>query len=637
MQLDIAGSNLWARSEKLLWELDRHTETINTAEGLFEELINVVEAQIAVQAEHEQESRSRPEDNHDNYMADRNEIIRLQCVVEEKDSEIVKLRAECGELRAKNDFLCETNTALSCRIAALQNEILDTSTINHQGNGESQRMAMLRSPDVISTIVVPSHEQAVDTVEERLPRSTWPPESPATSCSVTFFTPSLNSPAMYNYDCKVDQSILSLELGLQNAWSSSPRPVASGQLRQTGSPNAESEVLDEPSSPLARYPGCRRKKKITFESTSSAGSPQRLKLPSDHQLSMLNVDDLIAISDDDDSESLESHDDRESGGSARQDHVDPTGHNDPNGMDCEFSTLPIDRDGFTGSGHTVESCEDAQNTVHIPDMGGFELNGTEDHSGTSDSRCRSGSVLSTIVVGSGQTPKPHRRGRQSVTNPPPTIGLEHKAAAEKGIDMPTGTEDSAHGQVKQRTMASYEKYGVRTALVFSYTPEVFDPRSIDMRSVWKKRSILDGRSWKRLNISVEDVVRFLPEDSNITTAKKEGLLLKRICFGQSDPAVAHKVQDVVLLLHSRSECSRDEARMLKFECYSVLAILRSLDLKEYERVAQKLEGYQVDVLHVYQSMHAVLDQLGTIWHGMHTPLLLYLCKLCCAAYDKLRF
>lgn len=50
------------------------------------------------------------------------------------------------------------------------------------------------------------------------------------------------------------------------------------------------------------------------------------------------------------------------------------------------------------------------------------------------------------------------------------------------------------------------------------------------------------------------------------------------------------------------------------------------DMKQYDLVSRKLDDYQIDVLRVYQSLHAVLNGLQTAWRGWHVLLLLYLCE-----------
>lgn len=160
--------------------------------------------------------------------------------------------------------------------------------------------------------------------------------------------------------------------------------------------------------------------------------------------------------------------------------------------------------------------------------------------------------------------------------------------AAHSTDQRRSPREQTHADLKEAVIASYQHYGLDIELMFSYTPDNFHPRMINMRSSSKNKSLLTAAVMKMLKREALDILAFLPSSSDRRPVEQDIAVLKNILHGIGYPANRDSLQMLITSLHLKSKSSRDEARLAKFECYSILAVLRLQDISQVTIYSQPI-------------------------------------------------
>lgn len=616
LQVIPLGSSAWARSSSLLRQLNLYTDHIDSAEGLFDVLLDVIEALLAAGpgGTRTDETKGGGCDE----IRDGANASELQATVKRQALEIEMLKAERNEISAKNEMLRGVLDALSTKAAALDNSALDITT-SVPSVLDASRTMIATCPDASRTSA-PSQSD-LNRMERSL-KLDCIAGSPSTPCTTPFFTPSANSPNTSNTSPGLWKSMVDIGNALERTWTTFPPetrpPLDSTSLMPSYQSSEEETNQDELASPLTRFAGVGRKRKASDLGLVVDPICKRLKRTTCEQPPEVDANDVVLISDGHDDASDDASDDDDFSQNGESDD-NGSGHENDMGLGsavhpeyadkqtrrklrrddsdahyqdgdyCRLSDVLLGDSQQTAEGSVRQKGESEQSTARTSEASADEPEGQQEHITSPCAIASSIPPLSDVLVEDGRA---SRTSESPYEDCPPSVRTSTTESEPDETQPDENQSGHEHQRLKRRILASYEKYGLRVRLIFSYTPRIYDPRSVDMRSSHKNRSVLDARSLTRLRALVEDVTRFVPTNDKTSSIEKEARILGQICLDKPDkPGKTSdtNLEAVVLGLHWRSECSRDEARMLKFECYSVLAVLRSVNAEEV-RIGRKLNA-----------------------------------------------
>jgi len=115
---------------------------------------------------------------------------------------------------------------------------------------------------------------------------------------------------------------------------------------------------------------------------------------------------------------------------------------------------------------------------------------------------------------------------------------------------------------------------------FRYGPGTFSPTTIQLKTNWKRRAILNAATWSKLQSNADDILGFLPKPGFERTLMKELDLVHRLCRATMLPREHLNLKDIAFTLHRDGELSKDEARLAEFEFYSTLIVMQAQSKKE---------------------------------------------------------
>jgi len=145
-------------------------------------------------------------------------------------------------------------------------------------------------------------------------------------------------------------------------------------------------------------------------------------------------------------------------------------------------------------------------------------------------------------------------------------------------------------QLKKAIAASYQNFGLSLQLSFRYGPGPFSSTTIQLKTNWKRRAILNNTTYGKLQRLADEVLGFLPTPGNARSPAKEIDLVRRLCSAAVMEQEHRTMKDIAFALHRDSELSKDESRLAEFDFYSTLIVMQAHNENEVN-TQQRLKSF----------------------------------------------
>lgn len=129
-------------------------------------------------------------------------------------------------------------------------------------------------------------------------------------------------------------------------------------------------------------------------------------------------------------------------------------------------------------------------------------------------------------------------------------------------------------QLKKVIAASYQNFGLSVQLSFRYGPGPFSATTIQLKTNWKRRAILDETTCEKLQKLADELMGFLPMPGDARSSAKEINLVRRLCSAAVVEQGHRTMKDIAFALHRNSELSKDESRLAELDFYSTLIVMQ---------------------------------------------------------------